>query len=256
MEAYGYVGGVWSAGVRVTPNAQSSITLEYRRVDGITAPYVFGFYQITPRIRVFGSYSQGITTFQQDEQSQLLSGTNDQTGVAASALVAAPLLNNASLSGANQALTNTARATVNVSYILDRDVITLAYNHQRSSLVGNLLGLPSSVLARYGISDAELAEFGLLTTQTSSSTFATLSWRRDVAPTWSADAVIGYNHSSVAETANNSYDSVQFSAGLNKNFTETLTGRVAYTGNYEVGGRTNGYGVNTDTVSFTLRKSF
>ena len=255
---YGYVGGVWSAGVRVTPNAQSSITLEYRRIDGITAPYVFGYWQITPRIRVFGSYSEGITTFQQDEQSQLLSGTNDQTGVAASALVAAPLVDNASLFGANQALTNTARANLSVTYITDRDVVTGAFNHQRSSLVGNLLGLPSNILALYGISNAELAQFGLLTTQTSSTTYATLSWHHDIQENWSADAQIGYSRSSVAQAGFSDYDAIQVSIGLNHTFSRTLTGRVAYTGNYTTGNNNGiaGYGQNTDTISFTLRKSF
>ncbi len=254
---YGYVGGVWSAGVRVTPNAQSSVTVEYRRIDGITAPYVFGFWQITPRIRVFGSYSEGITTFQQDQQNQLLSGTNDQTGVAASALVAAPIIDNASLFGANQALTNTARANLSVSYITDRDVVTGAFDHQRSSLVGNLLGLPTSVLARYGISNAELAQFGLLTTQTSSTTYATLSWHHDIQETWSTDAQIGYSRSSVAEAGLTDYDAIQFSFGLNRIFSKTLTGRLAYTGNYTTGSNgIAGYGQNTDTISITLRKSF
>ena len=102
--AYSFVGGVWSAGVRVTPNASSSFTLEYRHIDGESSPYVHGYWQITPKLRVFGEYSQGITTFEQDQQNELLSGTNDQTGAAASALLAAPLVNNASLFGSNQAL--------------------------------------------------------------------------------------------------------------------------------------------------------
>jgi uncharacterized protein (PEP-CTERM system associated) len=258
VSAYGYVGGVWSAGVRVTPNAQSSITIEYRRIDGITAPYVYGYYQITPRIRVFGSYSEGITTFQQDQQNQLLSGTNDQTGVAASALVAAPIIDNASLFGANQALTNTARANLSITYVAERDVVTGAFDRQRASLVGNLLGLPSSVLARYGISNAELAEFGLLTTQTSSTTYATLTWRHDINETWSADTQIGYSRSSVAETGHSDYDAIQFSLGINHSFSKTLTGRLAYTGNYTTGSNNGiaGYGQNTDTISITLRKSF
>jgi uncharacterized protein (PEP-CTERM system associated) len=254
---YSFVGGVWSAGARITPNAQSSLTIEYRRIDGVTAPYVYGFYQITPRIRVFGEYSAGITTFQQDQQNQLLAGTNDTTGVAASALLAAPLVNNASLFGANQALTKTQRANLNLSYILGRDVITAAFNQQRSSLAGNLLGLPSSVLARLGISNEELAQFGLLTTQTSATTSGTVTWRHDLTPTMSSDLQAGYSRSSVAQGGNYDYAAVQFSAGINKTFTKTLSGRLSYTGNYA----TNNSGVqssalNSDTITITLRKTF
>ncbi len=254
---YGFVGGVWSAGVRITPNAQSSITIEYRRIDGITAPYVVGYYQITPRIRIFGSYSTGITNFQEDQQSQLLSGTTDQTGVAGSALVAAPLVNNASLFGANQALTNTQRANLNASYIADRDVVTATFNQQRSSLVGNLLGLPQSILAREGISNAQLAEFGLLTTQTSATTSATLTWRHDLTPTLSADVQVGYSRNSVAESDSYRYASVQFSAGISKSFTDTLSGRLAYTGNYATddGGVGSSY-LNSDTITLSLTKRF
>ena len=124
--------------------------------------------------------------------------------------------------------------------------------------MGNLLGLPTSILALYGISNAELAAFGLLTTQTSATTYATLSWHHDIHETWSADAQIGYSRSSVAETGSSDYDSIQFSAGINKTFSNTLTGRLAYSGNYTTGNSNglSGYGQNTDTISLTLRKSF
>ena len=254
---YAYVGGVWAGGVRVTPNAQSSVTLEYRHIDGITSPYAYGYWQITPRVRIFGEYSAGISTFQQDQQNQLLSGTSDQTGVAASALIAAPLLDNGGLFGANQALSKTQRANANITYIADRDVITFTFNQQRSSLVGNTLGLPTSVLAEFGISNAELAQFGLLTTQTSSTLSGILSWRHDLGPSLTTDVQGGYNRNSVAQGARGDYSSAQFSLGLNKTFSDTLTGRVAYTGNYAVGsGYLGASNLNSDTITVTLRKSF
>jgi uncharacterized protein (PEP-CTERM system associated) len=255
--AYSFVGGVWSAGVRVTPNERSSVTLEYRHIDGESSPYVHGYWQITPKLRVFGEYSQGITTFEQDQQNELLSGTNDQTGAAASALLAAPLVNNASLFGSNQALSRAERATANVSFIAGRDLITASFNHQRSSLVGNLLGLPDSVLAELGISEAELAAFGLLTTQTSVTTLGSLSWHHDLQPTLSSDVVVGYSSNNVAQTSSGQYSSVQLSVSLNKSFTNTLSGRLAYTGNYAVSGTgVSYYGQNSNTITISLRKTF
>jgi uncharacterized protein (PEP-CTERM system associated) len=255
--AYSFVGGVWSAGARITPNGQSSVTLEYRHIDGLSSPYVHGYWQITPRLRVQGAYSQGITTFEQDQQNGLLSGADDATGAAASAVLAAPLVNNASLFGANQALSRAERATATVTYIAGRDVITGQFDHQRSSLVGNLLGLPPSLLAQLGISQAELAEFGLLTTQTNATTLGTVSWRHDLRPDLSSDLLVGYNRSSVAQTSQGPYSAIQLSVGLNKTFTRTLTGRIAYTGSYAVSGVGYAYnGQNSNTITFSLRKTF
>jgi uncharacterized protein (PEP-CTERM system associated) len=263
QSAYGFVGGVWSAGVRITPNPQSSLTLEYRHIDGISSPYVHGYWQITPRIRVFGEYSAGITTFEQDQQNALLSGTNDQTGAAASALVAAPLVSNSALFGSNQSLSRAERGSATASFVADRDIITGNVSHQRSSLVGNLLGLPSSVLAELGITQAQLAQFGLLTTQTNVSTLGSISWRHDLQPTLSADVLAGYTRNNVAQTAGGAYSSVQVSFGLSKSFSSTLTGRVAYSGSFAVSGnsQTGGvafgdYGQNSNTVTVSLRKSF
>ncbi len=255
--AYAFVGGVWSAGVRITPNAQSSVTLEYRHIDGLSSPYVHGYWQITPKLRVFGEYSAGITTFQQDQQNELLSGGNDQTGAAASALLAAPLVNNSSLYGSNQALSRAERASASISFIAGRDIITANFNHQRSSLVGNTLGLPPSVLAQLGISEAELAQFGLLTSQTNVSTLGSVSWRHDLQPTLSADILAGYTRNNVAQISGGQYSSVQFSAGLSKSFSDTLTGRLSYSGSYQVsGGGSSYFNQNSNTVTISLRKTF
>jgi uncharacterized protein (PEP-CTERM system associated) len=257
QEAYSYVGGVWSVGARVTPNAQSSLTLEYRHIDGLTTPYVYGYWQITPRIRVSGSYSAGITSFEQDQQNSLLSGSEDTTGVAASALVAAPLVNNAQFYGANQSLTRSERASASASYLAGRELVTANFNHQRSSLIGNLLGLPQSVLSRLGISQADLAAFGLLTTNTSTNNTASVSWRHDLLPDLSTDVLLGYNRNHVAATSTGIYASAQFSAGLNKVFTSTLSGRVAYIGSRALDGSGESYsGQNSDSIVVSLTKTF
>ncbi len=255
-EGYSYVGGVWSAGARLTPNAQSSITVEYRYIDGLTSPYAFGYWQITPRLRVFGSYSAGITTFQQDQQNGLLSGDPNQTGAVASANLGAPLINNASLFGANQALNRAERASFTVSYVADRDIITASYNHQRASPVANLLGLPNSVLAELGISQAELARFGLLTDETSTSTQANASWHRDWRPDLASDLQLGYTKNLVAGTTGGQYSSIGVSVGFTKTFARNWSARLSYTGNFYVGGYTQASDLNSDTITISVSKSF
>jgi uncharacterized protein (PEP-CTERM system associated) len=255
-EDYSYVGGVWSAGARITPNAQSSITLEYRYIDGLTAPYAYGYWQITPRIRVFGAYSAGITTFAQDQQNGLLSGDPNATGAIASANLGAPLINNASLFGANQALNRAERASISMSYIADRDIVSANYSHQRTSPVSNLLGLPNSVLAELGISQAELAEFGLLTTETSISTQASASWHRDWRPDLGSDFQLGYTKNLVAETTGGQYSSIGVSLAFTKTFARAWSARLSYTGNFYIGGSTQASDLNTNTITISLSKSF
>jgi uncharacterized protein (PEP-CTERM system associated) len=255
-EGYAYVGGVWSAGARITPNAQSSVTLEYRYIDGLTSPYAFGYWQITPRVRVFGAYSEGITTFQQDQQNGLLSGDANATGAIASANLGAPLINNASLFGANQALNRAERASVSLSYIADRDIVTASYNHQRSSPIANLLGLPNSVLAELGISQAELARFGLLTDETSISTQANASWHRDWRPDLASDFQLGYTKNLVAQTTGGQYSSIGVSVAFTKTFARAWSARLGYSGSFFVSGDVGASGLNTNTVTISVSKSF
>jgi uncharacterized protein (PEP-CTERM system associated) len=256
-EAYSYVGGVWSAGARITPNAQSSFTLEYRYIDGLTSPYAYGYWQITPRIRVFGAYSEGITTFEQDQQNSLLSGDPNATGAIASANLGAPLINNASLFGANQALNRAERASASVSYLGERDIITATYNHQRSSPIANLLGLPNSVLAELGISQAELARFGLLIDETTISTQVNASWHRDWRPDLGSDFQLGYTKNLVADTSGGQYSSIGVNVGFTKTFGRGFSARLSYTGNFYVGGNSAySTGLNSDTVTISVSKSF
>jgi uncharacterized protein (PEP-CTERM system associated) len=256
-EGYSYVGGVWSAGARITPNTQSSFTLEYRYIDGATSPYAYGYWQITPRIRVFGSYSAGITTFAQDQQDGLLSGDPNATGAVASATLGAPLINNASLFGANQALNRAERASGSVSYIGDRDIYTVTYNHQRSSPVANLLGLPNSVLAELGISQAELARFGLLVDETSVTTQLNASWHRDWRPDLASDFQLGYSRNLVADTTGGTYSSLQANLAFTKTFARGWSARLAYTGNYYLGGGpADASNLNSDTITISLAKTF
>ena len=254
---YSYVGGVWAAGVRVTPNGDSSLTVEYRHIDGISAPYAYGYYQITPALRVFGTYSQGISTFEQDQQSSLLSGTNDATGALASAVFAAPLLNSAQLFGSNQALNRTERASATLSYVAARDVVSVEFDHQRSSRITNLLGLPPAELASLGIGLAELAAYGLLQTNTNVTSLATISWNHDLRPDLNSTVQLGYNRNNVALTSFGAYSSLQYSAALNKTFSDTLSGSLRYVGRHGISGAADYSGLqNSDTVEVTLRKSF
>jgi uncharacterized protein (PEP-CTERM system associated) len=276
---FSYVGGVWAAGARLTPNADSTMTLEWRYIDGNGAPYVYGSWQASPRIRIYGGYSEGITTYNQDQQNTLLAGQATATGASASALIAAPLLNNAGYAGANQSLNRTRRLDANAAFIADRDTVSLTFDWQRSSIVGTPLGLPSSELESLGINPAllpyfirygvppylplsvqrvlnQIVQFAEITGQTSNNITGGVAWHHDLQPTLTSDLYLGYTRTLQSQTTTAETSAVQVNAGLSKTLTDTLTGRLAYAGSFVVGSSENGYDLNDSTVTLTIVKKF
>jgi uncharacterized protein (PEP-CTERM system associated) len=281
---FSFVGGVWAAGVRLTPSNNSTITLEYRHIDGISAPYAYGSWQVTPRLRVYGGYSEGISSFQQDQQNTLLSGEQNQTGVAASALVAAPVLNNANYFGGNQSLNQVRRLDASAIYTLNRDTFTATFDYQRSTVVGNPAGLSTSLLNIYGLTPEfinyvllhgippfiqgitrtflqEILSFEHLTTDTSTNLVGGLTWQHDLRPDLTSQIYAGYATSTQAETINVNRPFALVSATLSYDFSNKLTGHATFAGHYLVSG--NGgvagqptYNQNDSTFTVSLTKSF
>jgi uncharacterized protein (PEP-CTERM system associated) len=280
---FSYVGGVWAAGVRLTPNAQSTITAEWRYVDGVGAPYIYGSWQVTPRIRAYGGYSEGISNFDQDQQNTLLSGQATSSGAAAAALVAAPLLNAGGYAGGNQSLSRTRRLSASAAFIADRDTVSLSFNWQRSSILGTPLGLPASELQALGIDPAilpyllkygvspflppatqailnQIIQFAQITGEISDNVTGGISWVHQLQPNLTVDTYLGYTESLQAQTVTTRTSAIQFNAGVTKTFNDKLSARLAYTGSYVVGNNYSdgygGYNLNNDTVTISVTKRF
>jgi uncharacterized protein (PEP-CTERM system associated) len=240
---------------------------------------VYGSWQASPRIRIYGGYSEGITTYNQDQQNTLLAGQATATGASASALIAAPLLNNAGYAGANQSLNRTRRLDANAAFIADRDTVSLTFDWQRSSIVGTPLGLPSSELESLGINPAllpyfirygvppylplsvqrvlnQIVQFAEITGQTSNNITGGVAWHHDLQPTLTSDLYLGYTRTLQSQTTTAETSAVQVNAGLSKTLTDTLTGRLAYAGSFVVGSSENGYDLNDSTVTLTIVKKF
>ena len=283
-DGFSHVGGVWAAGVRLTPSETSTITLEYRHIDGIDAPYIYGTWQVTPRVRVFGGYSEGISTFEQDQQNTLLSSRSTLTGVTASTLIAAPVQNTTNYFGGNQSLNQTRRLDVSAVYTLDRDSVTASFDYERSTLVGNPAGLSTSLLAAYGLSPAFLTQvllhgipsyvqgfdrtfleqFILLdstTSPTSTNLVGGLTWQHDLRPDLTSQIYFGYTQSRQADVSTTSVPFALVSATLTYDFNEKLSGRATFAGNYHIGSSTNagvpsGYDYDDSTFTVGVTKRF
>ena len=243
---YAYSGPIGSGGVKLTPNRGSSLTLEYRYVDGFGSVYVQGSVQATPRIRVFGGYSAGISTFEQDQQNALLDGSDDATGAAASVLQAAPLLQGTNAFGANQNLNKLHRLDASASYLGNYDTLTLSVQRETTNPVGRQVG-------------------GFAPVRTSG-TFGSITEKHDLTPLLSLTGFVQYGTNSTglrtgglngASPGNgDSGDTISVSIGLDRIFTETLTGYVRFGGTYVVGGSAfaaSGFqGLSGNDTTFTI----
>ncbi len=217
---YRYRGAVGSGGVELTPRPGSSVTIEYRYVDGFGSAYLQGSLQVTPRIRVFGGYSEGISTFQQNVQNTLLDGTNDVTGAAASGLLASPLLQSSNFFGANQNLNRLDRLDANASYIGNWDTVTLSLQRETTRPIGQTPGQTAQ---------------GQAVTSTSG-IFGSVSERHDLTPTLSLSVFLQYGSNRTGLADAGSGETLSVAASLEKTFSERLSGFLRFGGSYLVGG--------------------
>jgi uncharacterized protein (PEP-CTERM system associated) len=233
---YKYDGPVGAIGVELTPSKNSEIVVEYRWLDGFGSVFVQASAQVTPRIRVFGGYSEGISTFQQDLQTTLLNNNADVTGVAASALFASPLLQTTNFFGGNEYLSRVRRLDATGTYFGERDTASISFEWERTTPVGHPLGALLPVTTNgYFISGVE---------------------RHQISPSLSLGAFIQYGHNSTGLVAYGTGDTVSFSLSLDKLFTQTLSGYVRVGGSYAVGGTIydgiNTYGYNGTQTDVTV----
>jgi uncharacterized protein (PEP-CTERM system associated) len=238
---YKYTGPVGAIGIELTPSKNSEVVVEYRWIDGFGSVFVQASAQVTPRIRVFGGYSEGISTFQQDLQTTLLDNNEDITGVAASALFASPLLQTTNFFGGNEYLSRVRRLDATGTYLGDRDTASISFEWERTTPVGHPFGglLPVSTNG-YFISGVE---------------------RHQISPSLSLGAFVEYGHNSTGLADYGTGDTISFSLSLDKLFTQTLSGYARVGGTYTVGGtiysgsNTYGYqGTETDVTIGAVKR--
>ena len=213
---YRYVGAVGSGGTVLTFARGSTLTLEYRYTDGFGSFYAQGSVQASPRIRVFGGYSEGISTFDLDQQDTLLSGNTDATGAAASGLLAAPLLIGSNFFGANQNLSRLARLNLTATYLGDYDTVTISVQRETTTPVGRQVGVLAQI--------------------STSGIFGNVSERHQLTDTLDLTCFVQYGSSRTGLVAESSGDEVSVSVGIEKAFPRQLSAYLRFGGNYYVSG--------------------
>jgi uncharacterized protein (PEP-CTERM system associated) len=233
-----YDGPIGAAGFNWTPRRDSFLTVEYRYIDGFGSPFVQASFQVAPRVRVFGGYSEGITTFQQDQQNQLLAGSPDLYDVPDTAAVAVPLLTFSSAFGGNQQVNKLRRLDASAVWSDARDTVTLSGQYEHTSPVGRSL---------YGTASSE-------------GVFISLAASRSLSPQWSVDGFVQYGSNRVALPGAETADTITVSAAVTRIFSPSLSAYLRFTGTYTLSGDNFGvyygnYG-NQNTVTIGALKRF
>ncbi|WP_146102039.1 porin family protein [Rhodopila globiformis] len=122
---FNFTGPQWDAGVRLTPNADSSLTIRYGRRDGVTAPRIDGVLAPTNRTRIYLRYSEGVTTDQEQFQDALNSSVLDPFGNRVDPRTGAPLLLVNNFYGVQTYLAQEKRGTLTGTWLRDHDTLSL-----------------------------------------------------------------------------------------------------------------------------------
>jgi hypothetical protein len=236
-----YDGAVGAAGVRVTPGPDSTLTVAYRSIDGVNAPYIDAAWQASPHIRVLAGYSAGIESYAQDQQIELSAANLRPDWITPGTLVAAlPVAVAGSFAG-NEALKRVRRLDISAVRTGMRDTITVSYFWQHAAIVGDAYG-PATFWQRSGNAFANST--------------AAVYWMHELRPDLTARLQGGYTTARNAASIAAASASVLISLGLTKAFSETLTGALTYAGTYFVRDASVDRfdrGASTLTVSMTKR---
>ncbi len=240
----------WNVGTRLSPNADSTITVLYGRRDGSTQVSFDGSYSPTARTRIFGRYSTGISSDAEDQQSVLQTTSVGPTGLLVDSVTGAPVSATNSF-GTQNGINRIKRLSFTALLLMDRDSFSATVtNEDRTTLTPSTSFLGNTVAP--GTS--------------SSSTTGSLGWQHDLNPVTSLSTTVSYGVSNNATLLGNagggSQNTFSASASLGHTFTETLTGSVRYSYTDRSGGQGNNLpatlgGNSTQNLLLVgLRKSF
>lgn len=234
-----YDGGLWNAGFRWAPNADSSIEFRYGRNDGRDSPWLKAAYAPTVRTRIFASYSEGLSTDQEMLAAALNAAVLDPLGNPTDPQTGAPLLLTSNFFGVQNNVAWVKTASLTGMLVLDRDVVSLSLSH----------------LQRRQVAAANLASAGNVS---STSTYGSVTWQHDLGPALKSLSFVQYGGGDnvFIITGTQNFNSLVLSQGLTYALSETLSGSVQYS---YTSGFTTGPASSSGPISLVflnVRKNF
>ena len=209
---------IWDVGARLTASATSSFTLRYGHHDGLNALTFSGNISPTARTRLYGEYSEGLSTPIEELQNALADSDIDALGDPVDHSTGIPIYVANDVSGTQDGLYRLRRFSIGGQIQRDRDVFALSLNRDQRTLVSS----PFVGAVAAGVVGSN--------TQTA----GTLSWSRELNPTLSGVASFEYSAgdglpgAAGLQGADGSSNTVAVSLSFNQQFSETLAGTFLY----------------------------
>ncbi len=163
---------VWNAGIRLTPNQASSLTAKYGHKDGFDSLTLASSYAVTARLRVFATYSEGLTSGQEEIQDNLDQSSVDQFGNTVSTATGAPTLVSDQLLSLQNDLYRVERFSASAVSTYARDVVSLTVEQENRNEIASASSAP-------GYSDH--------------GTSIDLSWSHDLTPKLTVTTTLRYS---------------------------------------------------------------
>lgn len=212
---------IWNAGVRLEPNADSTITVRYGHQDGLNSLLVDAGYAPTVRTHIFARYSTGLTTGAEGLQNALASSDLDSLGNPVDHATGAPLAAGGNFFGTQNSLFRTTVASLTGVLALDRDSFAVGLNSQQQKLIS------ASDAATLAASEAA-SNAGVLGLGSSRGVYGSLNWSHQLRPDLQSTVYGRYGVSSSTGGTAGTEQLVVVSAGLSYALSKTLSGSLQY----------------------------
>jgi uncharacterized protein (PEP-CTERM system associated) len=214
---------LWNAGIRLEPNAGSSITVRYGHQDGFDSLQLDAGVQPTARTRLYARYSTGLTTQAELLQNALATSDLDTQGNPVDHATGAPLVPVGTFFGTQNNLNKTTLASLTGTLLLDRDTFTLSINSEVQRLVSsaNAVGLAQG---------------------NTNGVYGALSWTHQLWPNLQATLYgqLGTNTTSAtSQSARSRQQTTVVSFSLAYELSPTVSMQLQYTYNKNFGGNQN-----------------
>lgn len=230
---------VWNFGIRLLPNADSTITIRYGHQDGFNSFMLDAVYQPTARTKIFARSSTGLTTQAEQLQNALATSDLNSLGNPVDHTTGAPLVPVGNFFGAQNNLYKTTLNSLTGVVQFDRDDLTATVTSQVQSLVS------ASSTAGQAMGDTK----GI---------YGTFTWAHQLRPDLQSTLYLQYGKTRDEGVITTTQQLVFVLASLSWALSPTLSARVQYSYSQNFGGaQIPGSGTGTQNLFLlTVTKSF
>jgi uncharacterized protein (PEP-CTERM system associated) len=199
---------VWGAGFRLTPNPDSTITVEYGHRDGFDSAYVNAVYALTMRTKFYANYSQTLSTELQAIQNNADSASVNASGAPIDSQTGAPIsLSNQLMALEMGGVFRMTVGSISATTTYDRDTFSVSYSIDDLSPYGQAAG------------------FYVFSENTNS---AQLTWTHQINESSQASSYIQYGTFNSPSTAFGAGQEYTADISYTHTFSKTLTGSLQY----------------------------